>query len=711
MALVRRISLLGLLLVLAPASVAQATTSLLRVRLASPERDIPRIEALGLDVTHERGVRFADVLVEGPRDRARLVDAGYRWRTRVADLAAANARARKADRAYARQAGRSSLPSGRTSYRRHDDYLRELDALVKERPGLVRAVTLPRKSVEGRPIVGVEISEGVGRSDDGKPVYVVIGGHHAREWPSSEVSMELATDLAGNFGKDARITALLRRERVLIIPVVNPDGFIVSRENLTSRSYTGASSQGSNRRKNCASTRASEAGRPCTERSGVDLNRNYGAYWGGNGASTDPDSDVYRGPAPWSEPESDAVHKLSQRLQITNLQAIHSFAALVLRPPGFRALGLAPDERRLKELGDAIGRAAGYVSEYAYELYEVTGAAEDWNYVAQGTFGYNIELGGSGGFQGPYENNVVNQYFGAPFSPAAGKGVREGLLLAGEQAADPRDHAIIAGKAPPGRILRVRKDFETTTSPVCPVETGGGDALTSQLPPALGGGPAAAPCPQDLAPVLIDDFLDTTTVVPQAGRFAWHVNPSTRPFVAKAGRTEAWTLTCESAKGVVLETQRVVVRRGQTATFADLRCGGAAGVPGLPASPAATISRTPLSSGTGPQLMPTAPPRGARLFISKLRGTSAERLAQRGRLSVGLRVKRATLKSLRVVVRDFDRQVVAQGRLARLGPEKRGVAVVRMPRSGLPRGVYKVEAQGVARNGAILTDSSALRIR
>lgn len=710
MALVRRISLLGLLLALAPISVAQATTSLLRVRLASPERDIPRIEALGLDVTHERGLRFADVLVEGPRDRARLVDAGYRWRIRVADLAAANARARRTDRAYARQAGRSSLPSGRTSYRRYDDYLRELDALVKERPGLVRAVTLPRRSVEGRPIVGVELSEAVSRSDDGKPVYVVIGGHHAREWPSSEVSMELATDLVRSFGRDARVTALLRRERVVIIPVVNPDGFIVSRENQTSRSYAGASSQGSNRRKNCASTRAGEDGRPCTERSGVDLNRNYGAYWGGNGASTDPNSDTYRGPAPWSEPESDAVHRFSQRLQITNLQAIHSFAALVLRPPGFRALGLAPDERRLKELGDAIGRAAGYVSEYAYELYEVTGAAEDWNYVAQGTFGYNIELGGSGGFQGPYENNVVNQYLGAPFSPAAGKGVREGLLLAGEQAADPRDHAIIAGKAPPGRILRVRKDFKTTTSPVCPVETGG-DALTGQLPPALGGGPAASPCPQDLAPRLIDDFLETTTVVPQTGRFAWHVNPSTRPFVAKAGRTEAWRLTCESAAGVVLETQRLVVGRGQTATFADLRCGGAAGVSGLPASPEAAVSRTPLSSGTGPKPTSSAPPRGARLFISRLRGTSAERLAQGGRLSVGLRVKRATLKSLRVVVRDFDRQVVAQGRLARLGPEKRGVAVVRMPRSGLPRGVYKVEAQGVARTGAILTDSFALRIR
>ena len=702
--------MLGLLFALAPASVAQATTSVLRVGLVSPERDLPRIEALGLDVTHRRGTRFADVLVEGPRDRARLVDAGYRWTTRVSDVAAANARARRADRAYSAQFGRSPLPSGATTYRRYGDYLRELSALVKERPAVVRSVTLPRRSVEGRPIAGVEISEAVARRDDGKPVYVVTGAVHAREWPSAEVSMELAVDLVKNFGKDRRVTALLRRERVFVIPVVNPDGFVVSRENLTSPNFVGASSEGSSRRKNCASTRAGEEGRPCTERSGVDLNRNFGAYWGGGGASTIPDADVYRGPAPWSEPESDAVHKLSQRLQITDFQSLHNVAALVLRPPGSRAQGLAPDERRLKELGDAIGRATGYVSQYGYQLYEVTGAAEDWNYVAQGTFGYTIELGGTGGFQGPYETNVVNQYLGARGTPEAGKGVREGLLLAGEQAADPRDHAIIAGKAPPGRILRVRKDFKTTTSPVCPVDAGSGDALTGQLSPIVGA-PDAGSCPQGLAPRLIDDFLETTTVVPGTGRFSWHVNPSTRPFEAEAGRTEAWTLTCEDAKGAVLETQQVVVGRGQTATFADLRCGGAAGVLGLPASPEAIVSSTPLQSGAGPKLTPVEPPRGARLVIAKLRRTSTAALARRRGLGVGLRVKRTTLKNVRVVIRDFDRQVVAQGTLARLSASKRGVVVLKVPRRGFPRGRYRVGAQGVARNGAILSASARLLVR
>ena len=74
---------------------------------------------------------------------------------------------------------------------------------------------------------------------------------------------------------------------------------------------------------------------------------------------------------------------------------------------------------------------------------EVTGVTEDWNYVSQGSFGYTIELGGGSGtptFQGPYQTHVVDQYLGSASAGTEGKGVREALLLAGEEAADPTDH-------------------------------------------------------------------------------------------------------------------------------------------------------------------------------------------------------------------------------------------------------------------------------
>ena len=87
---------------------------------------------------------------------------------------------------------------------------------------------------EGRPIEGVEIAAGVNREHDGRPVYLNMGVHHAREWPSGELPMEFALDLVAGYGSDARITSLLRRVRVFVFPVINVDGFLASRSHGTS---------------------------------------------------------------------------------------------------------------------------------------------------------------------------------------------------------------------------------------------------------------------------------------------------------------------------------------------------------------------------------------------------------------------------------------------------------------------------------------------
>lgn len=53
----------------------------------------------------------------------------------------------------------------------------------------------------------------------------MFGLHHAREWPSGELTIEFAYDLVSNYGTDERITGLLDQARVVVVPVVNPDGF------------------------------------------------------------------------------------------------------------------------------------------------------------------------------------------------------------------------------------------------------------------------------------------------------------------------------------------------------------------------------------------------------------------------------------------------------------------------------------------------------
>ena len=65
--------------------------------------------------------------------------------------------------------------------------------------------------------------------DRGLPTFLMLGLHHAREWPSGEHAMEFAVDLVNNYGTDARITDLVNRSRVVVIPVVDVDGFSMSR--------------------------------------------------------------------------------------------------------------------------------------------------------------------------------------------------------------------------------------------------------------------------------------------------------------------------------------------------------------------------------------------------------------------------------------------------------------------------------------------------
>ena len=466
----------------------------------------------------------------------------------------------------------SGLPSGRITYRHLIDYENDLKALVEDHPGLVRPALLPGLSVEGRTLEGVEIARDVQRTDDGRPTHVEMGLHHVREWPSGEITMEYGLTLARDGATDPRVAALLDGERTFVFPVVNPDGLEASQmagDSIPVYDDNGYTSlplavvgAGPYRRKNCSDTQNVGAALPCAFKDGVDLNRNYGAFWGGpgSGASPGPTGQTYRGPAPFSEPETQAVHAWSSAHQVMVLNSNHTYAGDVLFQPGFgranepglnvgskKVPNQVPYQAAMKALADRMATAAGYVSMVSYDLYDVTGATEDWNYFAQGTFGYTTEISWED-FHPNYQDGVVDQYLGTVdgvMGQAAGRdpsqGLRESLVLAGEAAADRANHAVIEGHARPGAVLKLTKDFDTSTSFVLPAS-----------------GPAGAA-------QLIPEHLETTLTVPADGHYVWDVNPSTRPVELLAGRTEAWTLSCGA------ESHQVVVAIGRTATQ-DLAC-------------------------------------------------------------------------------------------------------------------------------------------
>jgi len=384
----------------------------------------------------------------------------------------------------------ADLPTGRTSYREAADYDAEIAQLAASRPGVARAITLPQRSLENRPVRAIEIAGNVGLAD-GRPVLVVLALEHGDEWPSGEMAMEWAHELTRAYGADARTTGLLDALRVIVLPVVNPDGFAVSRSAVETAPVMGSFAS---KRRNCRleDGRTPTAG-ACDDREqrnrGVDLDRNFGVFWGAGGSSAEPAAETYRGVTPFSEPESVNVRELVSSRQTVALVSTHAGSGAVLRPPGLQAEGATPDEALLRAIGDAAAAASGLPSLPAWQRAEGAGTVEDWSYFTAGTLGLAVEVAVDG-VRPPYEDVI------AAYTPT-----RAAYLVAAQAAADAAGHALLVGRAPENTTLRLRKDVETPT--------------------AVTGVPVGR------------DVFSSALEVGSSGRFQWHVNPSTRPFAMR----------------------------------------------------------------------------------------------------------------------------------------------------------------------------------
>lgn len=497
------------------------------VTVDTPDRAAKaRLQELGLDLTEHAGHDYVEVVLHDAGDLTRLVGAGFTYDVRIPDLVQREAEINAANDRYAAVTLRSALPSGRDTYRSLADYEADLKALAADNPGLVRLFTLPEKTLDGRTVHGVEIATNVA-AKDGRPTFAMFGLHHAREWPSGEHAMEFAVDLVkGKRAGDPRITDLLTRGRMVVVPVVNADGFHLSytdgqlidlREVDDTLEQEGTvailgTPGNAYKRKNCrvvdgedtpdGTCAAFSATANGGYLAGVDLNRNYGGLWGGPGASDLFADPTYRGAGPASEPETRNVQELIGSRQVTMMISNHTFSNLVLRPNGVAPTTIGPDglpvgdaadEQAMAELGARMTAQNGYTNQHGWQLYDTTGTTEDWSYNNTGGYGYTFEIGPDE-FHPPFPE-VVNEYVGA--GAYVGKGNREAYLIAFENAVDRAHHSVITGKAPKGATLRLSKTFTTPTW----------NAATDY-----------------------EDSVGSSMVVTGNG-FTWDVNPSTRPIV------------------------------------------------------------------------------------------------------------------------------------------------------------------------------------
>ncbi|MBI4869868.1 MAG: zinc carboxypeptidase [Candidatus Wallbacteria bacterium] len=245
----------------------------------------------------------------------------------------------------------------------------ELDGYAAAHPDIAK-VSAIGKTGEGRDIWAIRIASG--QEDGKKPAFLFTGAHHAREWISIEVPMAIIGRLVEGYATDPAVKALVDSREVWVVPVVNPDG--------VQYSQTQYKMWRKNRRNNGGGS------------FGVDPNRNYGYKWGGEGASPSPDSDTYRGPSAFSEPETQAIRDLARAKKFVSAISFHSYSELILWPWGY-INEPTRDVASFTRVGKAMAQFNNYTPEQSIELYPTTGDFDDFMYGELGVLAYTIELG------------------------------------------------------------------------------------------------------------------------------------------------------------------------------------------------------------------------------------------------------------------------------------------------------------------------------
>jgi carboxypeptidase T len=260
------------------------------------------------------------------------------------------------------------------NYKETNTLLREL---ASNNPGLAKVTTIGY-SIEGRELNVIKISDNVS-IDEAEPNIFIVGCHHAREWISVEVPLLFAQYLLEHYQDNPGVRRAVNNAQVYIMPIQNPDGLEFSihtyRMWRKNRRYNGNLGWG------------------------VDTNRNYGYMWGYDdvGSSPDPYSEVYRGLAPFSEPETEAVRQFLLAHPPAGTISYHNYSQIIIYPWGY-TYEPAADVEEMDQIAAAISNLIYQVNGRIYMygaadiLYLTNGDTTDWVYGIFGTPAFTIEL-------------------------------------------------------------------------------------------------------------------------------------------------------------------------------------------------------------------------------------------------------------------------------------------------------------------------------
>ncbi|MBU0510024.1 T9SS type A sorting domain-containing protein [bacterium] len=169
------------------------------------------------------------------------------------------------------------------------------------------------------PIYAVKISDNADQFED-EPTVLIIGHIHAEEVIGLQLTTSFMKDL---IRRRNYYSALIAGTQLYFIPTMNPDGL-----EMVSRSIDCYSRKNGYYPPELGGRECNIHSGPGADSCGVDPNRNFGINWIYGDTLWQPFStpmfDYYRGPAPFSEPEAQAVAAFAERIKPTVSIVYHS---------------------------------------------------------------------------------------------------------------------------------------------------------------------------------------------------------------------------------------------------------------------------------------------------------------------------------------------------------------------------------------------------
>jgi PKD repeat protein len=206
-------------------------------------------------------------------------------------------------------------------------------------------------SMGGRQLAALKISSNSAINEI-KPKVMFDGGIHGDEIGASENVIRFARDLCLNYGTDPYITNLIDTRETWLYLMVNPDGRVnMSRYN----------------------------------NNGVDLNRDWGYMWNGEGSST----------GAYSQVESKALRDCVFGHQFVVHTTYHSGIEYISCPWSYRP-STPPDMAHILQLAGVYADVSGYnnipYGQGNTGMYPINGSTKDSNYGLRGSISWSMEI-------------------------------------------------------------------------------------------------------------------------------------------------------------------------------------------------------------------------------------------------------------------------------------------------------------------------------